>query len=329
MAGERRALSRAITLAECTDAASRKSTSQLFSLIVQKPSLRVAVSGAPGAGKSTLIESLGSELVNNRGRKLAVLAVDPSSQLSGGSILGDKTRMNSLSSHPSAYIRPSPSRGVLGGVARQTEDCVALCESAGYDNILIETVGVGQSEVAAAELADIFLLILPPAAGDALQGIKRGIMELADLVVVSKADGDLVASARTMANDVRGALRVMRSRSAGWSPQVILSSSKDAQAAGRVADKIEECRVALEASGELALRRGRRARASVWSHAREEWLEYMEQLEGVGELREALSSQVCVGKLTSREAGKLLAQRAWEKSSKFGQELERDEEFTS
>ena len=160
--------------------------------------LRIGISGPPGTGKSTLIESLGLELAE-RGHRIAVLAVDPSSHRSGGSILGDKTRMPRLSSDARAFIRPSPAQGVLGGVARHTEDVALLCESAGYDRVIVETVGVGQSEVVVAGLVDMFVLLIPPAAGDGLQGIKRGIMELADLVVVTKCDGGLEASARNVA----------------------------------------------------------------------------------------------------------------------------------
>lgn len=230
LAGERGALSKSITLVESTHPKVRAEASALLSAVLpQRPAegkraLRVGISGPPGAGKSTLIEALGTELTS-RGHKLAVLAVDPSSQRSGGSILGDKTRMPLLSANMSAFVRPTPSRGTLGGVARHTEDAILLCECAGYDRIIVETVGVGQSEVAVANMVDIFVLLVPPAAGDELQGIKRGIMELADAAIVTKADGGLKAAAFQAARQLRAALAVMRPRSAHWSPPVLQVST--------------------------------------------------------------------------------------------------------
>lgn len=180
VAGERRALSKAITLVESTQPASREAADELLSLVLPQRDasrcLRLGISGPPGTGKSTLIESLGLELASRRHR-LAVLAVDPSSHRSGGSVLGDKTRMPQLSANPAAFIRPSPAQGVLGGVARRTEDVALLCESGGYDRVVVETVGVGQSEVVVAGLVDMFVLLVPPGAGDGLQGIKRGIRD--------------------------------------------------------------------------------------------------------------------------------------------------------
>jgi LAO/AO transport system kinase len=216
--GDRVALSRALTLVESKNRQKQKEASQLLSAVLpQRPpqSLRIGISGPPGTGKSTLIEALGGELVS-RGHQLAVLAVDPSSQRSGGSIMGDKTRMPSLAVNQRAFIRPSPAQGVLGGVARRTSDAILCCECAGYDRVIVETVGVGQSETAVAGLVDMFVLLVPPAAGDGLQGVKRGIMELADLVVVTKADGALKEVANTMAQDMRSALRVLRPRAKAW-----------------------------------------------------------------------------------------------------------------
>jgi|EP00908_Phaeocystis_cordata_P024205 LAO/AO transport system kinase len=207
--GERVALSRALTLVESKHPRRQQEASQLLSAVLPKrppQTLRVGISGPPGTGKSTLIEALGGELLS-RGHRLAVLAVDPSSHRSGGSIMGDKTRMPTLSADERAFIRPSPSQGMLGGVARRTSDSILCCECAGYDRVIVETVGVGQSETAVAGLVDMFVLLIPPAAGDGLQGVKRGIMELADLVVVTKADGALEAVAGVMAQDVRAAPR--------------------------------------------------------------------------------------------------------------------------
>lgn len=210
--GERRALARAITLVESGRADHRaQATALLAALGSDKQALRIGLSGTPGVGKSTFIESFGL-MLTGQGKRVAVLAVDPSSARSGGSILGDKTRMDLLSRDANAFIRPSPSQTHLGGVARRTREAVALCEAAGFDVVLIETVGVGQSETVVAQMADLFVLLLAPAGGDELQGVKRGIMEMADLIVINKADGDLKATAMRTQADYAGALRLMRKR---------------------------------------------------------------------------------------------------------------------
>ena len=200
--GERRALARAITLAESTRPDHRADAEALLAAVLPHTggSVRIGISGAPGAGKSTFIEALGLHVIA-QGHRVAVLAVDPSSTRSGGSILGDKTRMEELTRSPAAFVRPSPTGGTLGGVARRTREVLLLCEAAGFDVVLVETVGVGQSEVAVSAMVDLFLVLVAPGAGDELQGIKRGIMELADLVVVNKADGDLAAAATATASD--------------------------------------------------------------------------------------------------------------------------------
>jgi len=211
--GERRGLARAITLVESARADHRVKAAELLEKLAQdgKQALRIGLSGTPGVGKSTFIESFGMSLIA-KGLRVAVLAVDPSSTRSGGSILGDKTRMDRLSREAAAFIRPSPSQTHLGGVARRSREAVAVCEAAGFDVVLIETVGVGQSETVVAQMADLFVLLLAPAGGDELQGVKRGIMEMADLILINKADGDLKAAAtRTMA-DYAGALRLLRKR---------------------------------------------------------------------------------------------------------------------
>jgi LAO/AO transport system kinase len=210
--GDRRALARAITLVESARADHRAQALALLSALGRdRQAVRIGLSGTPGVGKSTFIEAFGMLLVE-AGLRVAVLAVDPSSARSGGSILGDKTRMDRLSRHPAAFIRPSPSRAQLGGVARRTREAVALCEAAGFDVILIETVGVGQSETMVAGLCDLFLLLMAPAGGDELQGVKRGIMEMADMILVNKADGDLLATATRTQADYAGALRLLRRR---------------------------------------------------------------------------------------------------------------------
>lgn len=210
--GERRALARAITLVESgRDDHRAQATALLAALGTEREALRIGLSGTPGVGKSTFIESFGL-MLTQQGLRVAVLAVDPSSARSGGSILGDKTRMDLLSRDPNAFIRPSPSQTHLGGVAQRTREAVALCEAAGFDVVLIETVGVGQSETVVAQMADLFLLLLAPAGGDELQGVKRGIMEMADLIVINKADGELKATATRTQADYAGALRLMRKR---------------------------------------------------------------------------------------------------------------------
>lgn len=211
--GDRRALARAITLVESRRADHREQALLLADALrgQGRQALRIGLSGTPGVGKSTFIESFGL-MLTGQGLRVAVLAVDPSSARSGGSILGDKTRMEQLSRVPSAFIRPSPSQTHLGGVARRTREAVALCEAAGFDVVLIETVGVGQSETVVAELCDLFILLLAPAGGDELQGVKRGIMEMADIILVNKADGDLKSAAMRTCADYAGALRLLRRR---------------------------------------------------------------------------------------------------------------------
>lgn len=211
-AGERRALARGITLVESSRSDHRVQAAQVLNALPKdRQALRIALSGTPGVGKSTFIESFGM-MLTAQGLRVAVLAVDPSSARSGGSILGDKTRMDRLAREPNAYIRPSPSQTHLGGVARRTREAVALCEGAGFDVVLIETVGVGQSETVVAQMSDLFMLLLAPAGGDELQGVKRGIMEMADIILVNKADGDLKPIARRTCADYSGALRLMRKR---------------------------------------------------------------------------------------------------------------------
>ena len=211
-AGERRALARGITLVESSRSDHRAQATQVLAALPKdRQALRIGLSGTPGVGKSTFIESFGM-MLTAQGLRVAVLAVDPSSARSGGSILGDKTRMDRLARDPNAFIRPSPSQTHLGGVARRTREAVALCEGAGFDVVLIETVGVGQSETVVAQMADLFMLLLAPAGGDELQGVKRGIMEMADIILVNKADGDLKPVARRTCADYAGALRLMRKR---------------------------------------------------------------------------------------------------------------------
>jgi len=241
LAGDRRALARAITLVESTRTDHREQAAALLGALAghQRQALRIGLSGTPGVGKSTFIESFGTMLCA-QGLKVAVLAVDPSSARTGGSILGDKTRMERLSRLPGAFIRPSPSQTHLGGVARRTRDAVALCEAAGFDVVLIETVGVGQSETVVAEVSDVFVLLLAPAGGDELQGVKRGIMEAADLIVVNKADGDLKMTATRTCADYAGALRLLRKRpqDAPGFPKAMTASALEEQGLAEVWQEI-------------------------------------------------------------------------------------------
>ena len=264
--GDRRALARAITLVESTRDGDREEAAALLEAVLPQTgrAIRVGISGTPGVGKSTFVDVLGGRLTD-AGRTLAVLAVDPSSTVSGGSILGDKTRMGGLAQSPLAYIRPSPAGTTLGGVARRTREALLLCEAAGFDVVLVETVGVGQSEVAVAGMVDTFVLLLAPAGGDELQGIKRGAMELADLVVVNKADGDLLAAAHQAVAEHRHGLHLQRRRWSSWLPEVLLCSAETGSGVDEVWAAVERHRAALAASGDLQRLRAGQARDWLWS----------------------------------------------------------------
>ncbi len=266
LGGDRRALARAITLVESTRAEDQRSAVALLEAVAPNAgrAARVGISGTPGVGKSTFIDALGAQLTA-AGRSVAVLAVDPSSTVSGGSILGDKTRMAQLAGSPLAYVRPSPAGATLGGVARRTREALLLCEAAGFDVVLVETVGVGQAEVAVAGMVDTFVLLLAPAGGDELQGIKRGVMELADIVVVNKADGAFLGAARQAAAEHRHALHLHRPRSTAWSPEVLLCSATTGEGVDGVWDAVERHRAALAAGGELERRRAEQASGWLWS----------------------------------------------------------------
>jgi LAO/AO transport system kinase len=262
LSGDRRALARAITLVESARADHRAQALALLShLGTRRQSLRIGLSGTPGVGKSTFIEAFGL-LLTALGLRVAVLAVDPSSARSGGSILGDKTRMERLSRDPLAFIRPSPARLELGGVARRTRDAVALCEASGFDIVLIETVGVGQSETVVAALCDVFLLLMAPAGGDELQGVKRGIMEMADLILVNKADGDLKPAAMRTCADYAGALRLLRHRpqDPDGFPLAMTVSAHDGTGLGTAWDHIQTLVQARKTSGHWDSTRAEQAR---------------------------------------------------------------------
>ena len=251
LSGDVSVLSQAITLVESTLARHQDLSNKLIELVInqlrtKKKGIRIGISGVPGVGKSTFIEQFGLELIG-RGYKIAVLAIDPSSHTSGGSILGDKTRMNDLSAHKNAYIRPSPSLGNLGGVAQKTRETMLLCELAGFEVVVVETVGVGQSEVAVSQMTDCFLLLMLAGAGDELQGIKRGIMELADVVAITKSDGQNVLKAKQAQVQYTNALHLFLPKKSGWNPTVEVCSAVEKQGINRVLNQIFEM---LDASKE-------------------------------------------------------------------------------
>ncbi len=264
--GDRRALARAVTLVESTRPDHREQAERLVEALLPctGAATRIAVSGPPGAGKSTLIERFGLAGIA-RGRRIAVLAVDPGSKRGGGAILGDKTRMAELARAPGAFIRPSSAGAESGGVARRTREAILVCEAAGYDTVVVETVGAGQAETRAAELVDMFVLVLPPAAGDELQGLKRGIIELADLVLVNKADGDLAAHAQAAASEYANALRLIRPGVPRWQVPVRAVSALTGEGIDAIWDEIARFRALLEPGGEWAARRAEQACAALWA----------------------------------------------------------------
>jgi LAO/AO transport system kinase len=288
LTGDRRALAQAITLIESTRADHRVAASALLEQLMPHAgnSIRLGISGVPGVGKSTLIEALGNYLID-AGHRVAVLTVDPSSAISGGSILGDKTRMELLSRRPEAYIRPSPSGNTLGGVTRRSREALILCEAAGFDVIIVETVGVGQSETRVAEMTDMFTLLLLPGGGDELQGIKRGIMELADLVLINKADGDMETLAGRSAAEYRTALRLLHPRSAEWKVEVQTCSARDAKGIDKAWETVLRHREMLEATGQFERRRAAQARDWMWSEVQDSLIT---ALQGDPEVRKQIPS---------------------------------------
>ncbi len=261
--GDRALLARAITLVEST----HPEHGQLAQAVLQQllprtgNAIRLGITGVPGVGKSTTIDQLGMNLVND-GKLVAVLAIDPTSKRTGGSILGDKTRMSDLAQHKNAFIRPSPSSGTLGGVTKKTRETMALVEAAGFDVVIVETVGVGQSEVAVADMVDFFLVLLLSGGGDDLQGIKKGIIELADMIAINKADGDNIKRAENAANEYRGALQIFTPHDATWFPPVVTVSGRDNRGLNELWQKILEHRQKMTATGEFASRR--QAQAVSW-----------------------------------------------------------------
>ena len=264
--GDRAMLARAITLIESKRADHRKQAHRLVQELLPATgkAVRVGITGAPGVGKSTSIDTLGSHLTEH-GHKVAVLAVDPSSNRTGGSILADKTRMPRLASDPNAFIRPSPSLGTLGGVAAKTRETMLLCEAAGYDIVLVETVGIGQSEIAVADMTDFFLVLMLPGAGDELQGLKKGIVEIADMIAVNKADGDNIARAKQAAAQYRAALHILKPSSPNWAPPVATYSGLTGDGIADLWKQVTTHREKMMASGELASKRREQQVKWMWA----------------------------------------------------------------
>jgi LAO/AO transport system kinase len=310
LAGDRRALARAITLIESRRPEHQEQAENLLGRLLPATgqAIRLGISGAPGAGKSTFIEALGA-LVLEQGHRIAVLAVDPSSRRSGGSILGDKTRMQRLAQAPDAFVRPSPAGGTLGGVTRRTREAALACEAAGFDLIVIETVGVGQSETAVADMVDDFLLLLAPGGGDELQGIKRGIVELADLVVVTKADGDLLPAARRVKADYAAALHLLRPASAAWTPEVLMCSALHGEGITEVWQTVRRHHAALDQAGELAAKRARQRQSWLWAEVNEALLEALRSDPATAATLVEVEGAVRAGQLLPPEAARQLIAR--------------------
>ena len=308
-AGERAMLARAITLIESKRADHRARAHQLVQelLPLTGKAVRLGITGAPGAGKSTTIDALGSWLTA-QGHKVAVLAVDPSSSRTGGSILGDKTRMAKLAVDANAYIRPSPASGTLGGVAAKTRETMLVCEAAGYDVVIVETVGVGQSETAVADMTDFFLLLMVAGAGDELQGLKKGIVELADMIAVNKADGDNIERARAAAAEYRGALNILTPHSATWSPPVVTYSALTGNGIADLWTQVMAHKDKMAASGELEQRRRDQQVKWMWTLLEERLTARLRGDPAVrGKLKQA-EAAVAAGKLAPTLAVEEIAQ---------------------
>jgi LAO/AO transport system kinase len=264
--GDRRTLAKAITLVESTRPDHQEAAQRLLERLLPATgtAVRIGITGVPGVGKSTFIDAFGLYLIG-RGKRVAVLTVDPSSARTGGSILGDKTRMARLSAAPAAFIRPSPSGGSLGGVARRTREAILVCEAAGYDVVIVETVGVGQSEVAVSAMVDFFLVLMLAGAGDELQGIKKGILEIADALAINKADGENVTLAQQAASQYIAALNLFRHTSPTWDPPVVMLSALEARGMDTIWSIIQDHRAKLGATGELEVKRREQQRAWFWN----------------------------------------------------------------
>ena len=308
-AGERAVLARAITLIESRRAEHQRTAHRLVQELLPYTgkAIRVGITGAPGVGKSTTIDTLGTHLTQ-RGHKVAVLAVDPASTRTGGSILGDKTRMARLAGDPDAFVRPSPSSGTLGGVAAKTRESMLLCEAAGHDVILVETVGIGQSETAVADMSDFFLVLMLPGAGDALQGLKKGIVELADMIAVNKADGDNVARAKAAAAEYGAALHILGRSSPNWAPPVVTYSALAGEGIASLWEQILAHRRAMNASGEFGERRRQQQVKWMWAMLEERLFSRLRSNPAVKAKLPRLEAAVAEGRLSPALAVEEIAQ---------------------
>jgi GTPase len=310
LSGDRRALARAITLIESRRPDHQEQAEGLLELLLPATAkaVRLGISGTPGAGKSTFIEALGRHVIA-QGHQIAVLAVDPSSRRSGVSIMGDKTRMQRLAQAREAFVRPSPTGGTLGGVARRTREAALACEAAGFDVVVIETVGIGQSEDAVADMVDSFVLLLAPGAGDELQGIKRGVVELADLVVVNKADGELRAAAERAKADYQGALQLLRPPTSAWTPEVLACSALHGDGIEAVWQAVRRHREALDDAGELATKRARQIRSWLWAEVQARLVDAWRSDPATAELLTTLEDDADAGRLLPPQAARALIAR--------------------
>ncbi|KAE8896912.1 Methylmalonic aciduria type A [Phytophthora fragariae] len=313
--GNRTALSRSITLVESTLKSDEEQAELLLdSVLAQRRSLkpahvdsagltsfRLGIAGPPGAGKSTFIETLG-QFLTAQGHKVAVLAIDPSSSRSGGSILGDKTRMEKLSNDPNAFVRPSPTRGTLGGVAQHTNDIVLLCEAGGYDIILVESVGLGQSEIVIDDTVDMVMLLVPPAGGDELQGQKKGIVEIADIVVVNKADGELAAPAKHTAVDYMHAMHLMRRKDPDWEPKVKMISALEKKGIDKVWAIVEEYRKTMGELDKIAQKRNAQSSKWMWNQLNEQLMRSVSRSAAVRHKADKMKEDLVHGFISPRSA---------------------------
>ncbi|WP_323798056.1 methylmalonyl Co-A mutase-associated GTPase MeaB [Nisaea sp.] len=308
-AGDRAALARAITLIESRNPEHRRQAQEVLQALLpfSGEARRIGITGVPGVGKSTFIEAFGKMLTGS-GHKVAVLAVDPSSNRTGGSILGDKTRMQELGRDPDAYIRPSPSSGTLGGVARATRETMVICEAAGFDHVLVETVGVGQSETVVAEMVDFFLVLMLPGAGDELQGIKKGVLEIADMIAVNKADGEVKSRARRAAAEYRRALEIMTPASPNWQPPVTTCSALGKVGLEDILAEIVRHRETLSATGEFQAKRQNQQVRWMWSMVRDRLMARFEEDEAVRALVADLEADVAGNRQTASAAADRLLQ---------------------
>ena len=294
--GKRAVIARAVTLVESVSPRHRAAAQELLTALLPHSgrSRRIGVSGVPGVGKSTFIDAFGT-MLTGLGHRVAVLAVDPSSTRTGGPILGDKTRMERLAVDPSAFVRPSPTSGTLGGVAKATRESIVVMEAAGYDVVLVETVGVGQSETAVADMTDSFLLLTLARTGDQLQGIKKGVLELADVIAVNKADGPHERDARAAARELAGALRLMHGRDAAWTPPVLSCSARESSGLDAVWERLEQHRALLDSTGRLTARRQDQQIAWTWSMVHDELLTRLRTDPAVRTLTPGLEAEIRAG----------------------------------